>query len=93
QTSNYGIGGHYEPHYDHDERSEVAPEVALSGDRIATFMIYMNHVNAGGATVFPKIGLYAKPEKNAAIFWYNYKKSGESDANTLHAGLVWGEVG
>ena len=87
--SNYGIGGHYEPHFDHDEkrheRKEVAPEVVDHGDRIATLMIYLNNVEVGGATVFPKLNLAARPVKNAAIFWYNYQRSGSMDPLSLHA--------
>jgi prolyl 4-hydroxylase len=91
QLSNYGIGGHYEPHFDSDEtRSDrsLSPteNIAVHGDRIATVMIYLNDVLAGGATVFPKINLSTRPIKNAAVIWYNYKKSGDMDFDTVHAG-------
>jgi prolyl 4-hydroxylase len=89
QMSNYGLGGHYEPHYDHDEhrfeRTDKPPELEEHGDRMATFMIYLNDVKVGGATVFPKLNLTAKPVKNAAIFWYNYKRNGTMDPLSLHA--------
>ena len=46
-----------------------------SGERLATFMIYLNHVEAGGYTVFPELNVRIPPVKNAAAFWYNLKRS------------------
>ncbi|KAK1786008.1 hypothetical protein P4O66_017563 [Electrophorus voltai] len=52
QVVNYGIGGHYEPHYDH-ATSKSSPLYTLnSGNRMATFMIYLSSVEAGGSTAF-----------------------------------------
>ncbi|XP_045340010.1 prolyl 4-hydroxylase subunit alpha-3 isoform X7 [Leopardus geoffroyi] len=40
QVVNYGIGGHYEPHFDH-ATSPTSPLYRMkSGNRVATFMIY-----------------------------------------------------
>ncbi len=76
QVLNYGMGGEYKPHED-------------GMDRIATFMIYLNDVKAGGATVFTKAGIAVTPHKNAGVLWYNYlpSASGEWDMRTTHAGL------
>ncbi|XP_044927310.1 prolyl 4-hydroxylase subunit alpha-3 isoform X7 [Mustela putorius furo] len=52
QVVNYGIGGHYEPHFDH-ATSPTSPLYRMkSGNRVATFMIYLSSVEAGGATAF-----------------------------------------
>ncbi|XP_069017276.1 prolyl 4-hydroxylase subunit alpha-3 isoform X2 [Embiotoca jacksoni] len=46
QVVNYGIGGHYEPHFDH-ATSPTSPVFKLkTGNRVATFMIYLSSVEA-----------------------------------------------
>ncbi|KAL8608410.1 hypothetical protein ACOMHN_002643 [Nucella lapillus] len=67
QVVNYGIGGHYIPHYDYfkarDAFTEAEEYLKDSGDRAATFMIYLGDVTEGGATVFPRLGIGAPPVK------------------------------
>nr|XP_043870440.1 prolyl 4-hydroxylase subunit alpha-1-like [Solea senegalensis] len=81
QVANYGVGGQYEPHYDfgREERSEQL------GRRIATWLLYMSDVQAGGATVFTDVRASVKPIKGTAVFWYNLYASGEGDDRTRHA--------
>jgi len=86
QVSNYGIGGHYEPHFDFARREETNAFTSLgTGNRIATWLFYISDVDQGGATVFPDIGLTLWPKKGAAVFWYNLYKNGEGDVRTRHA--------
>ncbi|CAI9739422.1 prolyl 4-hydroxylase subunit alpha-1-like isoform X2 [Octopus vulgaris] len=86
QVANYGIGGHYEPHFDYARKEEKNAFKRLgTGNRIATFLIYMSDIPSGGATVFPYIGLKLFPKKGTAAFWYNLHKSGEGIFNTRHA--------
>eukprot|EP00058_Branchiostoma_floridae_P022143 XP_002607633.1 hypothetical protein BRAFLDRAFT_59428 [Branchiostoma floridae] len=86
QVVNYGIGGHYEPHFDCATKDEEFALDPNEGDRIATMLFYMSDVEAGGATVFPQVGARVVPEKGAGAFWYNLLKSGEGDMLTEHAG-------
>lgn len=86
QVSNYGIGGHYEPHFDFARREEKNAFTSLgTGNRIATWLFYVNDVELGGATVFPDLGLSLWPKKGSAVFWYNLFKNGEGDVRTRHA--------
>ena len=52
QIANYGIGGHYFPHYDSNMND--------SNPRFATWLGYLSDVDQGGATVFlyPKLTVY-----------------------------------
>ncbi|XP_076452038.1 prolyl 4-hydroxylase subunit alpha-1-like isoform X2 [Babylonia areolata] len=85
QIANYGLGGQYEPHFDFArDRKSTLFEMQM-GNRIATFLIYMTDVEAGGATVFPYLGLKLYPKKGAAAFWYNLYKNGDGIYNTRHA--------
>ncbi|XP_013418730.1 prolyl 4-hydroxylase subunit alpha-1-like [Lingula anatina] len=84
QVNNYGMGGQYEPHYDFGRKSE--PDIfGEMGNRIATVLIYMSDVEAGGATVFTRLGVQVLPEKASAVFWYNLRQSGIGDYRTRHA--------
>ncbi|XP_045113671.1 prolyl 4-hydroxylase subunit alpha-1-like isoform X2 [Portunus trituberculatus] len=86
QVANYGLGGHYEPHFDYARREEKDAFKSLgTGNRIATFLFYMSDVEAGGATVFPQINLSLWPKKGAAAFWHNLHPNGEGDELTRHA--------
>ncbi|XP_056297945.1 LOW QUALITY PROTEIN: prolyl 4-hydroxylase subunit alpha-3 [Pseudoliparis swirei] len=86
QVVNYGIGGHYEPHFDH-ATSPSSPVFKLkTGNRVATFMIYLSSVEAGGSTAFIHANFSVPVMEKAAIFWWNLRRNGQGDADTLHAG-------
>lgn len=86
QVVNYGIGGHYEPHYDFARPGEANAFKSLgTGNRIATVLFYMSDVAQGGATVFTSLNLSLWPEKGTAAFWHNLHSSGDGDYYTRHA--------
>ncbi|XP_044034138.1 prolyl 4-hydroxylase subunit alpha-1a isoform X3 [Siniperca chuatsi] len=86
QVANYGVGGQYEPHFDFGRKDEPdAFEELGTGNRIATWLLYMSDVQAGGATVFTDVGASVWPKKGTAVFWYNLYPSGEGDYRTRHA--------
>ncbi|XP_059084630.1 prolyl 4-hydroxylase subunit alpha-1-like [Tigriopus californicus] len=86
QVSNYGMGGHYEPHFDFARREEEHAFKSLgTGNRIATWLFYESDVDQGGATVFPQLGIGLWPKKGSAVFWYNLHRNGEGDEMTRHA--------
>ncbi|XP_071318228.1 prolyl 4-hydroxylase subunit alpha-1a isoform X2 [Trachinotus anak] len=86
QVANYGVGGQYEPHFDFGRKDEPdAFEELGTGNRIATWLLYMSDVQAGGATVFTDVRAAVWPRKGTAVFWYNLYPSGEGDYRTRHA--------
>lgn len=106
QVANYGMGGHYTPHYDYlivdrppEERREpfIEDREVYAGDRTATLMFYLSDVRKGGATVFPRFGVRLTPQKGSAAFWYNLKRNGEGIEDTVHGacpvllGEKWGK--
>ncbi|XP_069739452.1 prolyl 4-hydroxylase subunit alpha-3 isoform X3 [Phaenicophaeus curvirostris] len=86
QVVNYGLGGHYEPHFDHATSRKSPLYRMKSGNRIATVMIYLSAVEAGGSTAFIYANVSVPVVKNAALFWWNLRRNGDGDGDTLHAG-------
>ncbi|CAJ0579739.1 unnamed protein product, partial [Mesorhabditis spiculigera] len=86
QIANYGLGGHYDPHYDFARKEEKNAFKSLgTGNRIATVLFYMSQPELGGATVFNKLGNALFPSVHDALFWYNLKRNGDGDLRTRHA--------
>ncbi|XP_044146779.1 prolyl 4-hydroxylase subunit alpha-3 [Bufo gargarizans] len=86
QVVNYGIGGHYEPHFDYATSRKSPLYRTNTGNRIATFMIYLSSVHLGGSTAFVYANISTPVVKNAAVFWWNLHRNGEGNEDTLHAG-------
>ena len=89
QVLNYQPGGEYQPHFDffNPGRSGEARQLEVGGQRVATMVIYLNSVQAGGATGFPKLGLEVAPVKGNSVFFVYKRPDGTLDEDTLHAGL------
>ena len=95
QILHYTVGAEYKPHYDYFDATQPGNDkvLAMGGQRIATVVMYLNDVEAGGSTVFPAIGLDVLPRKGAAVYFAYTTEEGETDARTLHGGrpVVVGE--
>lgn len=88
QILHYPPGGEYRPHFDyfdpaHDGNAKV---LAQGGQRIATLIMYLSDVDAGGSTVFPEIGLDVLPRRGNAVYFAYCSDTGALDARTLHGG-------
>jgi prolyl 4-hydroxylase len=84
----YDIGQEYKPHFDYfnPETSSGLELCNRGGQRIATFIIYLNTPEEGGETIFPKVGLKITPVKGKALLFYNVTESGAVDPESLHGG-------
>ena len=89
QILHYAIGQRFKPHHDFLDPANPAYHQSLAtfGQRIATFLIYLNDGYQGGETTFPKIGLKFRGEQGDALFFANVAKDGAPDPETLHSGL------
>jgi prolyl 4-hydroxylase len=85
----YATGEEYRPHFDFTdpEAPQFAELVRREGQRVGTFLIYLNEDFEGGETDFPRAGLRYRGRTGDAIFFLNVEKSGAVDKRTLHAGL------
>jgi prolyl 4-hydroxylase len=88
QVLHYQPGGEYRPHYDYFDPANKGNEAVLAhgGQRIATLIMYLNDVEAGGSTVFPEIGLDVLPRRGHAVYFAYCAEDGRLDARTLHGG-------
>ena len=50
------------------------------GGRLTTAMLYLSTVDSGGFTIFPKLGLFFKPQAGSLLFWKLRRMDGSSDA-------------
>ena len=85
----YRPGEQYFPHYDFFDTDSpgYARQVAEYGQRVLTFLGYLNDDYGGGETDFPKIGWRYKGAKGDGLFFWNIEPSGKPDRLTQHAGL------
>lgn len=90
QVLHYAPGQHFEPHHDYfDPQNEAhAEEIRTSGQRIATFLVYLNDEYAGGETAFPSARLKFRGNVGDALFIANVERGGRPDPLTLHAGTA-----
>ena len=56
------------------------------GQRSITAMVFLNEVEEGGHTDFPKLGLSIEPRPGALLVWNNADVDGVPNPWTLHAG-------
>jgi prolyl 4-hydroxylase len=95
QILRYGIGGEYKPHFDYFNKDKPgeAKQMEVGGQRIATLVLYLNDVEAGGSTVFPNVGLETMPRKGNAVYFAYAGLDGSLDARSLHGGtpIIRGE--
>jgi prolyl 4-hydroxylase len=59
QVMHYAGGQEFKPHFDFldPQQPGEARDLAARGQRIATFLLYLNDDDEGGETIFPRCGL------------------------------------
>jgi len=89
QVLHYSVGQSFRPHHDFLDPGNPAycDDLARFGQRIATFLIYLNDGYGGGETSFPAIDLQFRASEGDALFLTNVTRDGTPDPTTLHAGL------
>lgn len=85
QVLKYEVGEEYKLHFDFFPTNKV--DNSKGGQRIGTFLLYLNDVEAGGETVFPKVGLSIVPKKGAAVYFHYGNSKDQVDRKTLHASI------
>jgi prolyl 4-hydroxylase len=88
QGQRYRAGEHYRHHTDvfRPERDHWQRERLRGGQRTWTAMLYLNEVQAGGSTDFPRLGVSIRPEAGLLVAWDNMDRKGRPNRALLHAG-------
>ena len=89
QILHYETGEEFAAHRDYLDPGipGQAADFARRGQRIVTFLIYLNAEFEGGETDFPLLALAYKGKAGDALYFGNVDPSGRADPRTLHAGL------
>lgn len=86
QAQRYGVGQEFKPHCDwfRPGSESYHEHCSRSGQRTWTAMAYMNDVDAGGETVFPRLGVTQKPRTGSLLMWNNLTGDGNVNPWTIH---------
>jgi hypothetical protein len=87
---NYRPGQEISDHYDFvdPDMPDYQKEISENGQRVITFLIYLNDDYRGGDTIFPKLGIRHKGRTGDGLFFVNALPNGDSDLRSLHAGTA-----
>ncbi|WP_133000609.1 2OG-Fe(II) oxygenase [Luteimonas arsenica] len=88
QVMRYGVGAQYKPHFDYFQldRPGQAGHLARGGQRVSSLVVYLNDVEAGGETTFPRSGLSVAPRKGSAVYFAYTDAQSRVDPLSFHAG-------
>ncbi len=84
----YDVGEQIDNHYDFVDPSipDYEQEVRTRGERIMTFLVYLNDDYEAGETEFPRLGVRHKGRRGEALYFINALRSGLPDLRSWHAG-------
>jgi prolyl 4-hydroxylase len=84
----YAVGQEITNHYDFvsPDTPNYQDEIARRGERIITFLVYLNDDFGAGETEFPRLGVTHKGRRREGLFFVNALPTGEPDLRMVHAG-------
>ena len=85
----YDPGQKFDLHYDFipTDGAQFEEELRVRGQRLWTFVTYLNDDFEGAPTHFPKLDVSFRGEVGDAIVFCNVRRDGAPDPMTLHAGM------
>jgi prolyl 4-hydroxylase len=88
QGQRYLPGQQFQPHTDWFPHGTPywEQEKERGGQRSYTAMVFLNDVEKGGETSFPRIGISFTPKQGVALIWNNADEDGRPNPFTIHAG-------
>ena len=85
----YALGQDIKAHFDRlSDGVSGYGDSQYRGDRIVTFLLYLNDDYDGGELSFPRTGFQCKGAKGDGIYFAHIDGSGKQEPMSLHAGLV-----
>jgi prolyl 4-hydroxylase len=89
QILKYTPGQEYKAHFDFF----TSTSKATKNNRISTIVMYLNNVEHGGETFFPKLNFSVSPQKGMAVYFEYFYNDQNVNELTLHGGapVITGE--
>jgi hypothetical protein len=84
----YAPGEEIREHFDFVDPAvpDYRQALARHGERVITFLVYLNHDYVGGETDFPRLGVRHKGRRGEGLYFVNALPGGGPDRRMLHAG-------
>jgi TPR repeat protein len=85
----YSVGEQITNHFDflNPDIADYERLIEQRGERIITFLLYLNDDYDGGETDFPRLGVRNKGRRRGGLFFTNALPNGKPDVRMVHAGL------
>lgn len=91
----YDVGQQIANHYDFidPDSPDYEEQIRVRGQRVITFLAYLNDDYEGGETEFPTLEVSHKGQCGEGLFFVNALDDGSADIRSLHAGrpIAFGE--
>ena len=84
----YDVGEQITPHFDFIDvhAPDYEQQIREQGQRMITFLLYLNDDYSGGETTFPKLGLVNRGTAGDGLYFINSHQDRSADRNMLHTG-------
>jgi hypothetical protein len=84
----YSVGQQITPHFDFIDANaaDYAAQIAEQGQRMITFLLYLNDDYAGGETTFPELGIVHRGSGGDGLYFINAHADLSPDRRMLHTG-------
>lgn len=84
----YDVGQQITPHFDFIDANapDYAEQIREQGQRMVTFLLYLNDAYEGGETTFPELGIVHRGHTGCGFFFYNAHADLSPDRRMLHTG-------
>lgn len=84
----YAVGQQITPHFDFIDAQapDYAQQIREQGQRMITFLLYLNDDYEGGETTFPELGIVNRGRAGDGLFFINARPDLSPDRRMLHTG-------
>lgn len=84
----YKVGEEIKDHHDYinPDIANYEQEIQTRGERLITFLVYLNGDYDGGETAFPKLDISHKGTTGDGLLFVNVQNDGKPDIRSVHAG-------
>lgn len=84
----YDVGEQITPHFDFidAQASDYDQQISALGQRMITFLLYLNDAYEGGETTFPELGIVHRGVSGRGLYFINAHPDLKPDRRMLHTG-------